>query len=154
MNDKVRNLFSQAGNDNPETPPTIPIPPHPKDIKRQDFIRETSLKETILKHNRTRQELEDFRYNRFNTMLINRAYKSVIKLLFKPLCCKKFPAWVFLLGLLVLCYIVGHIDEQSEMQSIANAISDVLIFFFLFMLAIPSAKGIRRLFSRFTDKML
>lgn len=109
---------------------------------------------------RIRQDKEDFGYHKHNMRHINKTYKSVMDFIFNgTFCC--LPRWVVLLLVLALTYIFGNIDKELIdnnylliIQSILRTSSEALVVFFIFLLAIPSAKGIRRLFSRFTDKIL
>lgn len=109
---------------------------------------------------RIRQDKEDFGYHKHNMRHINKTYKSVMDFIFNGTFCY-LPRWVVLLLVLALTYIFGSIDKELIdnnylliIQSILRTSSEALVAFFIFLLAIPSAKGIRRLFSRFTDKML
>lgn len=109
---------------------------------------------------RIQQEKVDFDYYKHNTEYINKAYKSIMDFIFNgTFCC--LPRWVVLLSVLAFTYIFGNIDKELIsnnclliIQSILRTSSEALVAFFIILLAVPSAKGIRRLFSRFTDKML
>ncbi|MDE6044232.1 MAG: hypothetical protein K2F85_01795 [Helicobacter sp.] len=129
---------------------------NPKDMGAVKEDKEQKLR-SELRVMRIQQEKDDFGYYKQNAEYINKAYQSIMNFIFNNTCYP--PKWVILLTVLAFTYIVGNIDKVDNeyfliIQSILRTFSEVLATFFLFMLAVPSAKGIRRLFSRFTDKML
>lgn len=156
----IQNITKQAsGNKEAQNPDENVGVEHTEAVKN-DKQQQLSSRLSVM---RTQQEIRDCGYSNYNTECINKAYKSIIRIIFYRI--PYFvPVWVILLLLLVPVHIFGNIDEgllkelsdcryMPLAQNIARIVSETFAALFLFMLAVPSAKGIRRLFSKIMDRI-